>query len=390
MDRANTSKRPTGQVVEATNRRQLKFITFGKTAISLLNILLTTTTDPALEVSKRVDGRRFNIKTNGQGGIDIEYDADAVYTIAVFNQSRWVTSIYVTAENLNIGNVSQAAGKQVTTMHVTKNDERKVHATFKLTNCGDGLLKRLDVRGHDTQWFSIFSHHSDLIMVRPNGDWVSEKLTYYTDQLVTKAVNNYRRSNGQEILPSMDTAVMQRRQTNAPASGKDKSSQTNDHDTQNEQGMKLLDDERMYEQRAYLLEENYRRLREKKNAYEKELAELRLVEERLARLRAEEQFYTHRRNELAREITAIGQADRELIAQKQQLQEEKDQFQYERQEFDEAKSRGAQGSDQQTQTERPLWAPQVNTQPMAQRIAEMPKVVPMARNIRIVARKNSF
>lgn len=398
MDQPSTSNRPTGQVGEATKqRRRLKFITFGKTAVSFLDVLVTTTTDQAVELSKRADGRKYIVKTDGRGAIDIEYEANDTYTIALFNQSRWVTSVYVNAEDLNVGNVSRAAAQKVTTMHVTKNNERKVHATFKLTNLSDGLLKRLDVRGHGATWFSVFSHHSNLLMVRPNGDWVSEKMTYYTDQLVTKAINNYRRSNGNEILPSMDTAVMQRRRSSAPMSVQEKASQTADQEGQHERERQLLNDERMYEQRAYLLQQNYRHLREKKSAYEKDLAECRLLEGKLARLRDEEQFYAHRKNELAREITAIGQAGHELVARKQRLQEEEEQFQIEQQEFEKVKDRVAQekiasatqSSDRYTQTERSLWAPRMNTRPMAQRIAEMPKLVPNGREIRVFTRKNS-
>lgn len=140
-----------------------------------------------------------------------------------------------------------------------------MYTTFKLENRSDILLKRLDVRGYNTQWFSIFSHRDNLLMVRPNGDWVTEKMTYLTDQMMTHAINNYRRSIGQGVLPSNDTITMLRRH----------------------------------------------------------------AQEETAKCRGEEEQLAHRKAELKKELVELGKAGNELMMRRERLKAETEMFQRE-------------------------------------------------------------
>lgn len=255
MHQTQSSRRPTSQEDGKNARRHLKMMTFGAANLSFLNVLVTSV-EQSVELVKRASNRRYIVKTDGRGLIDIEYDADDKFTVALYNHSRWVTNLYVDSASLDIGNVGKAQSLQVATSHITKNETRNVHTTFKVENRSDAMLKRLDVRGYDTTWFSVFSHNANMLMARPNGDWVAEKMVYLIDQMTTQAINNYRRSNGNEILSSVDTVVMRRRQTTARTMQASAlvAVQSDDHPDARE--IELLKNERVYEQRAMLLDQN--------------------------------------------------------------------------------------------------------------------------------------
>lgn len=299
MQQAQSSQRPTGQEDGKPARRRLKMMTFGAAKLSFLNVLITDAKQ-CVELVKRAGARRYTVKTDGRGLIDIEYYADDTFSVALYNHSRWVTNLYIEPTVMNIGNVARAQSMQVATSHITKNEARNVYTTFKVENCNDTMLKRLDVCGHDTSWFSIFSHNANMLMARPHPD-------------------------AREI--------------------------------------ELLKNERMYQQRADSLERNRRQLLEKKNAYEKELAECSMLEKRLTRLRDEEQFYAQRKANLAHGIIEVGQAGNALYARKLRLQEERELFEKDQREFDKSKQRAIENAtaklDQQVQTEPPEPTPLV-------------------------------
>lgn len=275
--------------------RSVKFNTFGESKLSFQDVLVADT-NQKLYLVKRTSDRRYTIEVDGQGMIEIGYESDDIFTVALFNRSRWYTTLRVNATNIQIGNVAEAQAAQISTKYITKRDERKINATFKIENQSSVMLKRLDVRGPNTQWFSILSHHNNMLMARPNGDWLAEKMTYLTDQLVTQAINNYRRSNGQEVLHSTRTAVMRRRQLD---------------DTQ------LLQEKAAYKRDARELEQKCQQLAEGKTKYELEVADLQ-----------------KKKHVLANEIIEVGHARSELAARRKQLQEEGEQYEKEREEFE--------------------------------------------------------
>lgn len=209
---ASGSAKKTNEGGKAVEFYQLKLKAIGESKLSLLNVLVTDTKQ-AMRLEKRANKRKYIIHTDGDGMVTIVYEPDDAFAVSLFNRSRWVTNLHVEGEIVKIGNTAQAQASQVSTERVTKNETRNMKTTFKLENCDDALLERLDKKGNSTSWFSVFSHGSDLLMVRPNGDWLAEKMQYLTDQMITKAINNYRRSNGQEVLSSDNTVVMRRRQT---------------------------------------------------------------------------------------------------------------------------------------------------------------------------------
>lgn len=336
--------------------RHLNIMTFGEARLSFLNVLATSA-DREVELLKRQGDRRYKIKTNGRGLIDIIYEADDAFTVSLCNHSRWVTNIHVDAQKVAIGNVAQARPGQIVTLFVTEAEPRNMQTTFKLENGSDIMLKRIDVRGHNTQWFSIFSHNMNLLMVRPNGDWVAERMTYLTDQMINQAINNYRRSNGQQVLPSNSTVVMRRRQTQkhdqpaSPGKTHDMSTQTENEDARE---IELLKNEAVYQQRVSLHQEYVQRLSEMKAEYELELERVKLMESRLTRVAEEEDYYAQRKREVGQGIVEVHRAANELNEQSNMLKREVEQFEMEQRTF--AKAKETARADHQTQTDPPLRA----------------------------------
>lgn len=319
------------------NKRELKVMTFGDTNLSFLNALVANVSR-VIELVKGANGHQYAIKTDGRGMINIEYDLNDTFTMGLFNNSRWATNLYISPETVKVGNMAEARQSQVNIQHIKQNEVRNVYTTFRVENREDNmLLKQLDVRGHNTSWFSIFSHGPNLLMVRPNGDWLSEKLLYMTDQMSTRAVNNHRRSNGQEVLSSECTAVMRRRQSIAHGSmQKDESvSCSTQTDEPTGRAIELLKNEQVYAQRAAMLHRDWHQLREQKSKYESELAEMRIIESRLTRLREEEKYYTERKHEVEKGLVEVGSAGQELLARRERLQSEKEHFQKEQENFEE-------------------------------------------------------
>lgn len=321
--------------------RRLKLITFGDTCLSFMNVPVTNL-DRAIELVKRSGERHYTIKTNGRGMLEIEYEADDSFAVAIFNQSRWVTNLCVDAKALNVGEWVSVKAEQVTTQHAIKGGTRNVYATFKIENRSALLLKRLDVQGHKTNWFSVFSHQNNMLMARPNGNWVDEKMQYFMDQLTTQAINNHRRSNGQEVLPSNGTAVALRRQSAARAAAQTDSTVIATAGVQTElalpknvniQALQLLQNEQMYQQQKEALKRQFEELREEQSRYEQEVAEMRKMEARLARVKDEYAHYQAKRAQVVKEIVEVNKAKEELAARKGELQEEKAQFEKERQEM---------------------------------------------------------
>lgn len=356
--RASTSTTPEGK--KNVSRRQLKIMTFGEATLSFLNVPVINTKQ-AVEIAKRADARQYFIKTDGSSLINITYEADDEFTVALFNQSRWVTNLHVKEAGIDVGNVARAQPTQVATMFAMKNEARNVHTTFKVEDRSGAMLKRLDVRGHNTTWFSVFAHNSNMLMARPNGNWVAEKLVYLIDQMTTQAINNYRRSNGQEVLPANNTIVMRRRLSSPRAPAQEISMPIADAthsiaaqtDETSAQEVELGKEERTYEQHKNLLEENWHKLREQTAKYEEELGQKQLLEER------QKQYYEQQKREVSQGLVEVGKAEKELWARRQRLQEEKEQFAKELAEFEKLKGQatGANNEqmDQQTQTYTPLW-----------------------------------
>lgn len=151
----------------------LKIKTFGDTNLSFLNVPIANVSQ-AVQLNKRANKRRYSIETDGHGMVSIEYDADVTFTVSIFNNSRWVTNLTIDPMFIDVGNTVRAQQAQVRTRQVRQNETRNVHTTFKVENRSEVMLKRLDVLGHGMKWFSIFSHSANLLMVRPNGNWLAE------------------------------------------------------------------------------------------------------------------------------------------------------------------------------------------------------------------------
>lgn len=358
-------------IVKNKELRRLKLIAFGDTGLSFLNVPVINL-DRAIEMVKRSGGRHYTIKTNGRGMLEIEYEPDDAFTVAIYNQSRWVTNICVEAKALNIGEIVRAESAQVTTRQATKCEPRNVHATFKLENRGAMLLKRLDVQGHNTAWFSVFSHHNNMLMARPNGNWVDEKMQYFMDQLTTQTINNYRRSNGQEVLPANGTAVALRRQSAARAAAQDDVTVTTTAGAQtvltlpdnvDAQAIQLLQNEQIYKQRKEALKRQFEELREEQAQYEQEVAEFNKIKDKVARVNEEYAHYQAKRTQLVEEIVEVGKAKEELAARKGELQEEKILVEKEQEDLTARKNRLQEEEDQLAQdmnaiearNEQPLW-----------------------------------
>lgn len=348
--------------------RKLQLMTFGDATLAVLNVQVTKA-NQTIDLVKRAGGRKYGIKTDGNGMVVIEYEKNDAFAVALFNNSQWVTNLYIDEKGLNIGNVSRAQAMQVATLHVTKNEPRNVYTTFEVENKSEALMKRLDIKGHATSWFSVFSHKADMLMVRPNGNWLAEKLLYFTDQLTTQAINNYRRSNGQKVLPSDSTVVMQRRHAKTEKA--------------NEREKELQEIERLHEGRERTLDENLQAVREETARHIRELEELALLEARLTRLYAEEEFDQVRKRIVAQGMVEVGRDDSELPARKKQLQEEKEKFNQELKEFEALKSKKeaekqaqVATGDQQTQTEPALWNSHQNVmQTMSVRFTNMRRTI---------------
>lgn len=135
---------------------------------------------------------------------------------------------------------------------------------------------------------------------------VSEKLQYYTDQLATQAINNYRRSNGQNVLPSGGTVVEQRRQAATRAIEAPKV------------------EEETYQQEKAALLYKFKLLREKEEKYELEAAQINSIESRRERIEAELAHYQNQRASLMQEIAEVRKAAEQLEAGKRELQLEQE------------------------------------------------------------------
>lgn len=126
-------------------RRQLKLVTFGDATLSFLDVPVTNI-NQTVNLIKREGPQWYTNETDGKWMIKIEYERDNLFTVGLFNKSRWVTNLYVDPEKLNIGNASSALSTQVTTKHIKQNKVRNVHTTFKFINRSGAMLKRLDIR----------------------------------------------------------------------------------------------------------------------------------------------------------------------------------------------------------------------------------------------------
>lgn len=334
IDKPSTSRTGGGESSQKGNVRQIQLKCFGESLVSFLNVPLTQSTQ-VVEIVKCADRRQYKIKTDGTGMVYIKYGAADTFAISLFNNGRWVSNLYINPMSLNIGNVGKAQATQVITLRTTENEPRNVHTNFKIDNQSNATLKRIDVRGHNTTWFSIFSHNSNMLMARPNGNWVAEKILYMTDQLTTQAVNNYRRTNGQEVLAPNDTAVMQRRtqstnhQTSARGSTQENAPVTTAPQTVNVDAHEIEESEskrehaqrkEKYQREVTALQQKEQELITQRNKYEREAAELQ-----------------ERKQKLAEESAIIDQATNELESRREHLQREKDQFLSEKEEFEESK-----------------------------------------------------
>lgn len=303
--------------------------TFGETMISFANALLART-NQSIEMVKRAGARQYKIKTDGKGNVEIRYEAGDTFIIGLFNNSRWVTNVYIDPSNVKIGNIAKAQPGQIAIAHTVQHEMRNVHGTFKIEDRSDTMLKRIDLRAYNTPWFSVFSHQNNMLMVRPNGDWVAEKLLYMTDQVTTQAINNYRRSNGRDILPSTDTIVARRRRRVSITSRSD-STQT---DEVGSQANKLLDDRQQYQRQVEALEQDWQLLREKSGLYKEELAEWKAIEERMVQLTCQEAERRARKSQVKHELREIVLAEETLEQRKKRLQEETERYEVEKHEFE--------------------------------------------------------
>lgn len=207
MEMSKNKKRQAGT-------KTLKLMTFNESRLSFFNVPISDL-DRECEIKKTSNGKRYNVRIS-MGSVEIDYDEKTSFTLGIYNQSRWVTTIHVTPDAMNVGNIFKILPKSIETSMATGNEPRVIYTTFKLTNLSVQQLRRIDFKSDDTVWFSVFSHEGNALFVRPNGDWVSEKMLYMHDQLSTQAVNNYRRNNGWPVLESNDTLVMHRRRNAMP------------------------------------------------------------------------------------------------------------------------------------------------------------------------------
>lgn len=362
-------------------KRQLQFRTFGEATVSFLNVFVANA-NQALKINKRSNARQYTIETDGSGSINIAYDHDDAFTVSLSNRSRWVTTLYVKPDGLAIGNVGQALSTHVSSWHVTKSEPRNIHTTLKIENRSVAQLKRIDVRGHGTTWFSVFSHQSDMLMCRPNGDWLAEKMLYLTDQMTTQAINNYQRTQGLEVLPSQETATMRRRQSVGRAGN-----QTTRPDEATARITRLLEDEHLFEQQLVEVNEKRNRVQDQQRKYEQELASLRVVGERVARLKEEQQHYAEEKAKIMAGLVEVGNAGKELLARRLRLQEEKKQFETDQREFEKLKLKSpALVTAQETQTEQSVTAQETQTEQASAN--EMTTQIVATRH-RLVVRKGS-
>lgn len=123
----------------------LKLNTFGDNRITFLDVPITDMSK-AVEMMKHDGRRKYKIKTDGFGAIEIEFEADDRFPIALYNNSRWATNLLVSAGAVKVENVATAQGMQVSTIQTKQNEARNVHATFKIEHRGLNMLKRLDVK----------------------------------------------------------------------------------------------------------------------------------------------------------------------------------------------------------------------------------------------------
>lgn len=329
---------------ENEEHRRIQLMPFGESTLSFLNVVVADTTRP-IDLVKREGDRRYSIKINDQNMVTIEYKPDNAFTISVFNNSRWVTTLYIDAQQINIGNVAQAKASQVSALQVTQNEARNVYTTFKVENRSTTQLKRLDVKGHNTPWFSIFSHHTNLLMVRPNGNWVSEKMLYLTDQITTQAINNYRRSNGQGVLASNDTAVMQRRkwqeekenfaqEANEMVEQKRQWQEEKEKFVQQanemiEQKRQWLEEKEKFAQEASEMVEQKRKWQEEKEKCEQEMT---ILAERKRNLQIEKEKFENESKEVQQAKAELTKQQSEVQADKEKIEQavaEVDSLQYE-------------------------------------------------------------
>lgn len=315
--------------------KRVKLATFGATRLSFLDVPVVDVMT-ATKMVKSTKARKYTIETDGRGSVEIEHDSDDRFSIALHNNSRWVTTIQIEAGAIHVGNMATARGAQVSTTRILTNEPRNVHATFKIDQREPKMLKRIDVKSESTTWFSIFSHATDVLMVRPNGNWTQEKLTYLTDQIATQAINNHRRSEGLSVLPSNETVVMQRRQVEKVEK------ELAERKRASEREKAMLDQEtaalaqlkkNLHDEREALKREAAdakQQLVEQKRQLEQEAAEIlarkRALEEEKAMLhretadRAEPKKVLH--DESAAMEREIADAKQQLIEQKQQLEQE--------------------------------------------------------------------
>lgn len=356
--------------------RKLELRAFGEANLAFLNVPLTDV-NRTVEINKRADGHRYTVKTDGSGLIEIEYDENNnKFEIALFNRSRWYTTISIEGVYIKVGNTTRAHSTQVVNRYVTANETRNIHTTFKLVNRSDAKLHRLDVRGFDTQWFSVFSNYDNLLMVRPNGDWCHDRLIQLIDQTSTQAINNYRRTNGESTLNATETNVMQRRrqtqkqteeaatqtrnvrfnepERQKPSQSRDTASQTKrvDIDRVNQ----LLADEMLVERRTEELQQKIRQHNIENAQFEMDSIP---YDRRMQKLRMEIKELEDRKKAINNEVN-----DREIVLEKRKkiLQEEKERYNKERAEFDDMIEnmprliRRAATAEQNTQTDWPKWS----------------------------------
>lgn len=332
--------------------KRIKVGTFGANRISFMDVPITEVTK-AVEVSKRANTRKYIVKTNGQGAVEFAYESDDHFAISLYNNGRWVTNIQIETGTVKVGNAT-ARGTQVSTAQTLVNEPRNVHTIFKIDQREQKLLKRIDVKSEDTTWFSIFSHATNVLMVRPNGNWLQEKFVYLTDQLITQAINNYRRTEGQSVLPMKDTMVMQRRQLK-----KDEEDMTKrKHELQEEKdlldretkelaqqkqtlreekqalGRKVSELDRLtnkfqeakenFERETAKMEEMKRDLNATRERLKEEAAEIQVMAERSAQVKAQYVHFRTEREKVVQEVAQINKAKTELASCQRELQESKD------------------------------------------------------------------
>lgn len=122
---------------------------------------------------------------------DIKVYSDEPFSFTVWNHKQWVANVYVGSNMVKINNVYRLMNQKVEMYHTTAL-ERDLSAKLRLELRGEGVLHRLEMRLPGTKWFSMFIFGRDVLTVRTNGDYFTDRMERAFHHVSLKTLEHVR------------------------------------------------------------------------------------------------------------------------------------------------------------------------------------------------------